>query len=191
MVLLCLFLSYYCFLLLWEEHSLLLNSAHISLTRSACGATQLRMRQQVGRTDGGQQGNSEVIRIRTMNSGRQTLRDICMKTGSLLMKSSLLPAVLTKKHVTLTSQLVAMGMLMLPKIGLSWRAIKSPGDPAESIRIWEGPLQHLFLAVAQQPMSVTQCDTKCKGTSQHNSEPCCHGRGGSGQGGRKSEPPWQ
>jgi len=42
-----------------------------------------------------------------------------MKIGSLLMKSSLLPAVLTKKHVTLTSQLVAMGMLMLPKIGLS------------------------------------------------------------------------
>lgn len=52
------------------------------------------------------------------------------------MKSSLLPACFHQKNqVALTSQLVAMEMLMLPKIGLRWRAIKSPGDPAESVHI--------------------------------------------------------
>lgn len=49
---------------------------------------------------------------------------------------------------------------MLPKIGLSWRAIKSPGDPAESIHTWERPAQHLFLAVTQQSSHVTECDTE-------------------------------
>lgn len=81
----CLYLTWYCSVFSFpitasfcSERSIAFSSsfsAHISLTRSACGATQLRMRQQVGRTDGGQQGNSEVIRIRTMNSGRQTLRE--------------------------------------------------------------------------------------------------------------------
>lgn len=89
-------------------------------------------------TDGGQQGNSEIIRIRTINSsgGRHYERHLKIKIGCLLMKSSLLPACFHQKNqVALTSQLVAMEMLMLPKIGLCWRAIKSPGDPAESVHI--------------------------------------------------------
>jgi len=111
-------------------------------------------------TDGGQQGNSKIIRIRTTNSGGGRHYERHLHENWIFAYENFLSSSSPEKHVALTSQLVAMEILMLPKIGLSWRAIKSPGDPAESICIWERPAQHLFLAVEQQPTTVTECHTK-------------------------------
>lgn len=147
--------------LCFERSAPFYSTVHAYSCKEACTALP-KIMQQVGMTDGGQQGNSEIIRIRTINSGGGRHYRRHLPENWIFAYEEFIASCCShqKNHVALTSQLVAMEVLMLPKIGLSCRAIKSPGDPAESVCIWERPAQNLFLAVAQQPICVMECDNK-------------------------------